>query len=389
MSAPATPLVMHVIHSLAIGGLENGLVNLINCMPADAYRHAIVCVEDFTDFRLRIQRPGVEVVAMNRSQIGTKRLRRALFTLCRQWRPAIVHSRNMSGLDALVPARLAGVRHIVHGEHGWDTGDLHGQHWKPRLLRQVHSPLVSRYLAVSRDIERYLVQQVGIRAGRVTRVCNGVDCDRFTPQAPAGERSRDWLPDSFRADGLVRIGTVGRTQPVKNQALLLQAFAALLQQSPELRDSARLVLLGDGPLLPDLRALAQSLGIADLCHLPGAFADMPRALRALDLFVLPSLNEGISNTILEAMASQLPVLASAAGGNVELVSDGSAGALFPATDGPALTALLARYLAQPGLRRSHGAEARRLALQDYSLTTMVQSYQRVYDGLLQSDWGAR
>jgi len=379
MAGVPAPLVLHVIHHLVTGGMENGLVNLINHMPADTYRHAVVCIEDFSEFRQRIQRSDVEVLALHRSRIGTSRLRRALFDLCRQWRPAIVHSRNQSGLDALLPARLAGVRRTVHGEHGWDVDNLHGQHWKPRLLRQLHSPLVDRYVAVSKDIERYLVAQVGIRSARVTQVCNGVDTARFSPD---GVPDMAWLPESFRGDALLRIGSVGRVQPVKNQALLLRAFAGLLQQSPALRDRARLVLVGDGPLLADLRALAQALGIAPQCFMPGGFNDVPRVLRALDLFVLPSLNEGISNTILEAMASQLPVLASAVGGNVELVPEGRAGSLFEPHDQDGLTRLLASYLGDDAMRRAHGVQARCLALERYSLDSMVNGYRAVYDALL-------
>ena len=132
----ARPLVLHVIYHLVIGGMENGLVNLINRMDATRWRHAIACVEDFSDFRLRIARPDVEVFSLRRSQIGVWGLRRQLYELCNRMRPAIVHSRNQSGLDALPPARLAGVPHTVHGEHGWDVGDLNGLRFKPALLRR-------------------------------------------------------------------------------------------------------------------------------------------------------------------------------------------------------------------------------------------------------------
>jgi hypothetical protein len=106
--------------------MENGLVNLINNMPTNAYRHAIVCIEDYSEFRKRITRKDVEVFALHRSQIGVWRLRHELFKICRRLRPNIVHSRNQSGLDALLPAKLAGVPHTIHGEHGWDIDDLNG-----------------------------------------------------------------------------------------------------------------------------------------------------------------------------------------------------------------------------------------------------------------------
>jgi sugar transferase (PEP-CTERM/EpsH1 system associated) len=358
--------------------MENGLVNLINHMPPSAYRHAIACVEDYSDFRQRITRPDVEVVALHRSRIGVWRLRRELYRLCRQLRPAIVHSRNPSGLDALLPARLAGVPHTVHGEHGWDVNDLDGTRWKPALLRRLHSPLVERYITVSKDLKRYLIGRVGISEQRIEQIYNGVDTDRF---APAESNRRSALPAGFCAEDSVVIGTVGRLQPVKDQATLLRAFAAVVDAKPALCSRLRLAIVGDGPRMPDLRKLADTLGIAEATWFAGALSDVPRVMRALDIFVLPSLNEGVSNTILEAMACGLPVVATAIGGNVELVHDGQGGRLFGAGDCVALARLLADYAERPTLRREHGSIGRRIAERDFSLAAMTRRYAAVYDGL--------
>ena len=373
------PLVVHVIHQLHVGGLENGLVNIINTMPPAAYRHAVLCVEDFSDFRERITRPGVEVVALHRSRIGAWAMRRQMRDHFRRLRPAIVHSRNMSGLDALLPALLAGVRHRVHGEHGWDVDNLQGQRFKPRLLRQLHSPLVSRYVAVSEDLKRYLLKSIGVDERRVTHICNGVDTERFVPDSTIDP---GLLPPAFREAGVLRIGTVGRLQPVKDQATLLRAFAAARASSAAARAALRLVIVGGGPLEAELHALAASLELGDSCHFAGSRGDVPRLLRALDVFVLPSLNEGISNTILEAMASGVPTLVTAVGGNVELVPDGEVGWHFAPGDVGALCAHLLRYLHEPSTRAAHSAAARRRAVERYSLPTMVAAYQRVYDALL-------
>ena len=142
MSEDPRPLILHVIHHLYMGGMENGLVNLLNRMPDSRFRHAIACVEDYSDFRRRLRRMDVDVIALHRSRVGVWEIRRAIFNHCRRLRPAVVHTRNLSGLDALLPARLAGVPRCIHGEHGWDVNDLHGDHWKPVLLRRLHSPLI-------------------------------------------------------------------------------------------------------------------------------------------------------------------------------------------------------------------------------------------------------
>lgn len=378
MTQKSIPLVLHVIHHLVMGGMENGLINLINTMPAGRYRHAIVCIEDYNAFRRRLARTDVEVIPLYRSRTGVWRVRREIYRICRRLRPTVVHSRNLSGLDALLPARAAGVPHCVHGEHGWDVDNLDGLKWKPALLRRLHSPLIDRFVAVSKDLQRFLVTQVGISGSRISQIYNGVDTDRFFP---GRLREAQWLPPSFRGEAPIIIGTVGRLQPVKDQETLLRAFALLLDAHRDLRDRIRLAVIGDGPLMPQLRVLSTSLGIGAEVWFAGALDNLPEVLRALDLFVLSSLREGISNTVLEAMASGLPVVATAVGGNPELVEDRRSGVFFQPRDVTSLAGLLADYARQPALRRAQGSEARRIAVERFSLSAMVAQYQTVYDEL--------
>jgi len=377
MNNETRPLILHVIHHLATGGLENGLVNLINHLPENRFRHAIACVEDFSDFRFRLTRSDTPVIALHRSRVGVWRLRRDLFHLCRRLQPTIVHSRNQSGLDALLPARLAGVPHCIHGEHGWDVDDLAGRRVKPALLRRLHAPLVDRYITVSAELRSYLVERVGIAARRVTQIINGVDTVRHAPATHA-DRWRP-LPDGFAVPGSVLIGTVGRLQAVKDQATLLHAFARVVRDGDVAGSRARLVVVGDGPLRESLRGLAAELGISSLTWFPGAVGNVRELLQAFDLFVLPSLAEGISNTLLEAMATGLPLLATATGGNVELVAEGVSGRLFQTRDVAGLSDLLHSYLVDSSLRQRHGSAAREIAVARFSLATMLANYQSVYE----------
>jgi len=373
---PAPPLVVHVIHHLVMGGMENGLVNLINRMPVGAYRHAIACVEDYSEFRARLTRSDVDVIALHRSQIGQWGLRRRLFQLFRALRPAIVHSRNQSGLDALLPARLAGVRHCIHGEHGWDVDNVDGSNRRQALLRRLHSPLVDRYVAVSRDLERFLVQRVGVDPRRITQIYNGVDLQRFQPGDSGARRA---LPPEIWTAGQIWIGTVGRIQPIKDQATLLRAVAVALAARPELRRLLRVAVIGNGPLLEELRALAGTLGIAALVWFAGSREDVAALLPALDVFVLSSLNEGISNTILEAMACGVAIAATAVGGNIELVQDGVTGRFFTPRDSQELAQILLGYAMDEALRRRHGRAARERAVTRFDLQSMVSAYGAIYD----------
>ena len=375
--ADAPPLVAHIIHRLDYGGLENGLVNLINRMPPERYRHAILCLTDFNpEFRRRIRRPDVEVYALRKREGRDWGLFQRCWSLLRRLRPALVHTRNLAALEMQAPAWLAGVRARVHGEHGWDRDPrLIGSRY--HRLRRGLRPLVGHYIALSGEIAAYLETQVGVAPARISQIINGVDSTRFYPDS-----DRSPLPPDFAPVGTQLIGTVGRLEPVKDQPNLVRAFIQLLETVPEARRRLRLVIVGAGSLRPDIERLLTEAGARDLAWLAGARDDIPELLRSLDVFALPSQAEGISNTILEAMASGLPVVATAVGGNAELVADGETGRLAPASDPAALAAALRDYVDDPGLARAHGAAGRRRVEECFSLEAMVAAYLRVYDGVL-------
>lgn len=379
MSEERRPLlIVHVIHRFQIGGLENGVVNLINRLPRERFRHVLVCVEDFDpEFARRIERDDVELIAMHRSQVGVWRMRWRLWRLLRRLRPDVVHSRNLSGLDALLPARLAGIK-TLHSEHGFDMGDLHGRSAKLALLRRLHAPLVLRYLCVSHDLKRIMSEQWGIAADRIRQIYNGVDTDRFKPAQPP---RHELMPVDKQGSQLFVIGTIGRVQPVKDQATLLRAVALLIGRRPEWRQRLRVAVIGDGPQLSELQALAGVLGIEGETWFTGARHDVADLLQALDLFVLPSLNEGISNTLLEAMATGLPLLATRVGGNVELVNEGVVGATFQPGDAQSLSVMIENYASDAGLCARHGQAARQRALRQFSLAAMMAAYQDAYETL--------
>jgi sugar transferase (PEP-CTERM/EpsH1 system associated) len=378
------PLIAHVIHHLVIGGLENGLVNLINRIPPSRYRHAVICMTRYSDFRSRIENPDVEVFALNRRDGRDWPARFRLFQLIRKLKPAIVHSRGMSGLDSMLPALVSGVAARIHGEHGRDMDDLDGSNRKAQWLRRLHRPLVSHYISLSQDLESYLTDKIGVPSKRITQIYNGVDCHNFSPAS----NGRAVLPETgFSDESSFVIGTVGRMQAVKDQVNLTKAFIHLASLAPEKKNQLRLVMVGDGPLRAQCEDLLYSAGLRDLAWFPGARDDVADLMRGMDLFVLPSLAEGISNTILEAMACALPVIATRVGGNAELVQHGITGSLVPAAEPQALAQAMVPYLLQPGLAASHGQAGRIRTETRFSIEAMVNSYMQVYDRVLERKTG--
>jgi len=373
------PLVVHVVHRFTVGGLENGIVNLINGLPVERWRHAVVALTEVDPvFTRRLQRDDVHCVSLHKPPGQGIWLYPRLLRLFRELRPAIVHTRNLGTLEFQVPAWAAGVSARVHGEHGRDVGDLLGTNRRHIWMRRAYRPFVQHHIALGRELSDYLHDKVGVRAEELTAIYNGVDSQRFTP-AP----QRAPIPGCPFADaGLWLAGTVGRMQTVKAQPLLAQAFVAALQQQPALRERLRLVMVGDGPLRADCEAILRAAGVADLAWLPGERADVPDVMRGLNCFVLPSLAEGISNTILEAMASGLPVLATDVGSNADLVPVGVAGEIVPAGDVPALAAGLVRLALDADGAAAMGRAGRREVERRFSLPAMLAAYENVYDRLL-------
>ena len=343
------PLVLHVVYRFDTGGLENGVVNLINHMPADAYRHAVVALTEVVPaFASRIRRSDVEFISLHKPPGHGARLYPQLVRLMRRLQPAIVHTRNLAALECQVPAWWAGVPGRLHGEHGRDIEDLDGSSRRHQWMRRAYSPFVQRYVALSRDLGGYLTDRCGISASRVEQVYNGVDTVLFTP-ATGARPAIAGCP--FEAASHWLVGTVGRMQTVKDQPLLARAFAAALAQQPALRDRMRLVMVGSGPLREECRAILTQAGLAELAWLPGERADVPDVMRGLDCFVLPSRAEGISNTILEAMASGLPIVSTRVVGVVDCLEHERDALLVEAKDAVGLANAIARLLDDEPLRQ--------------------------------------
>jgi sugar transferase (PEP-CTERM/EpsH1 system associated) len=379
MSTDTRPLVAHVLHRFDTGGLENGVVNLINRMPADRYRHAVIALTEITEFSRRIERRDVQLIALNKPPGQGLWMFPRMRGLLRELRPAIVHTRNLGALEMAAPAAWAGVPVRIHGEHGWDINDPEGRSRRFRLTRRVYRPFVHQYIALSRELERYLVEHIGVAPQRVAQLYNGVDAQRFSPRS--GERGPiDGSP--FDAPGLWLIGTVGRLSPIKDQVLLARAFVRAVEMAPEARARLRLVIAGEGPLRAAIEQVLEQGGVRHLAWLAGDRKDVPAIMRGLDAFVLPSLAEGISNTILEAMASALPVVATRVGGNVELLTDGVTGRLVPPRDADTMAQALLADLHEPTQARERGRRARQEVERRFTLDGMVSAYADLYDRLL-------
>ena len=382
MREPSMPdqreLVVHLTYALDVGGLETLLVECINRMPAERYRHALVCLTRYSAFSDRITQPGVALYALNKPPGNGLQTHVDFYKLMRKLRPAILHTYNLAAMEYCFTGAVAGVPVRIHAEHGRDATDPHGLNKKHNFLRRRLAPFIDRYVPVSDDLHRWLGAVVGIAPARSLLIKNGVDTERFAEGPSAGSTTSSASP---WAAGDIVIGTVARIQDIKNHRGLVDAFIALREQLPAYRSRLRLSILGDGPLYAALSAQVAAAGLTDVVWLPGARADVASLLHSFTMFTLPSLAEGTPVSLLEAMACALPVVAANVGGIPEVITDNQHGLLVTPTDTAALAGALARYVTDPALAKAHGAAARARIEQQYSMTAMVGAYTALYDSL--------
>jgi sugar transferase (PEP-CTERM/EpsH1 system associated) len=337
----------------------------------------VVALTEATEIATRIQRKDVSVVSIGKRPGKDPAAYVRLYRLLRRLKPDVVHPRNIGTLDCQVIAFLAGVKTRIHSEHGWDAHDPEGKSRKYRLMRRVFARCVHQVVALSIELEEWLARDVGIPRSKIRRICNGVDTTRFRPIS-----SRD----ASLAENMFTIGSVTRFSPIKDPLNLVEAFIRLRADG---YDNVRLLMVGDGPLKQLAEERLARAGLAGDACLPGAALDVAPSLGRLDVFVLGSEREGISNTILEAMAVGLPVVATRTGGNCELVEDGVTGALVEPKSRSAIADALARYVKNPELARLHGQAGRERVDRCFSLKQMVRLYSDMYLELTSSQGGAR
>ncbi|MGZ5817730.1 MAG: TIGR03088 family PEP-CTERM/XrtA system glycosyltransferase [Burkholderiaceae bacterium] len=380
MSKNTIPLVVHLIYRLDFGGLETLLAECVNRMPAHQYRHAIVCLTDYTDFSKKITQPGVEIFALHKAPglgLGTHL---KLWKLLRKLKPTILHTYNLAAIEYAFTATLAGVPIRIHAEHGRDASDPEGKNRKHNLLRRWLVPFIDCYIPVSGDLQKWLKNVVGVPDAKNILINNGVDTERFKKNSIPANPSGLW---DMPHDAFI-VGTVGRIQDVKNHVGLIDAFVQLQARLPEEKQRLRLAIVGDGPLRKTIQQKVSSAGIEDVVWLPGARTDIAEIMQTFSVFALSSIAEGTPVTILEAMSIGLPVVATCVGGIPALVLDHVTGTLVSPNDADALASALAAYVRQPALAMQHGKAGRERIEQQYSVAAMLAAYTRLYDRLCKS-----
>ena len=373
------PLIAHVLYGLNTGGMERIAVSLINA-TSDRYRHAVIVLAGFGPLRAEIEDSVVACLSLDKKPGKDWPCYFRAWRALRKLKPDLVQTYNIGTLDLAPMVRLAGVRRLVHAEHGRDAGDPTGDIRKHQRMRRWMAPFITRYVAVSVDLKDWLIDRVGISARKVMHIPNGIDTAAFTlVRDPPPPRH---LLGGFAPPGTVLIGNVARLDKVKDHAGLLAAFKLLREEIRKQDMDCRLVVAGDGPQRDVLERQIVELGLTESVRLLGNWRDVAALLAECDVFVLSSIAEGMPLTLLEAMAAGLPVVATEVGGVASVVEDGVTGTLVPAGNPSALADALRTYSADDALRRRHGDAGHARVVARFDLGAMVAAYAGLYDELL-------
>lgn len=349
--------VAHVTWGLDVGGMEKLLVEFARHRDKDRFRLHFVSLKERGPLAGEIERLGSEVIALDRPEGLRPDLVPLLRSLFRRRRIDVVHTHNSRALFYGAPAaRWAGVERVIHTWHGIDTADTA----KQRVVLRMLSQLVDTMVAVSEEAAG-LMRSRGVPRSKVAVIHNGIDIARFAFSGPALQQ---------------RLVCVARLRPEKDLGTLLRAAGILAERNVDFE----LHIAGDGECRQELERLAGDLNLSTRVRFAGLIQDVANFLRQGRVFVLSSLTEGISLTLLEAMAVGLPVVATAVGGNSEVVDDGVTGLLVPSRDPEALADALGRLLADADLCRRMGAAGRTRVEERFDIRRMVRQYEALYLG---------
>ncbi len=365
-----------VMHVMQVAGAEMLVAEIVRRM-GKTFEPTILCLDGVGPLGEQLRNDGVEVINLERRPGRDYRVAWRMARLIRQRGIELVHAHQYTPFFYAALAKLAtgGRFRLILTEHGRHFPDVVSR--QRRLVnRWLLGPLADAITGVCQFSADSLAMNDGFSREKITVIDNGIKLDRYQPAKNRSEvRARLGLDPARRY-----IGSIARFHPVKDQAMLLHAFARVASA----RDDVDLLLVGDGPLRGTLTDLCRSLGIEGRVQFLGIRADVPEILRALDVFALTSLSEAASLTLLEAMASGIPVVVTAVGGNPELVRHGVDGLHVPRGDAAAAAAAMLQILSDPSLASQMGRAAHQRVVERYQLDATVAAYLSLYQKLCPS-----
>lgn len=368
--------IAHLVFSFGTGGIEKGVVTIVNNTDTSLYHHVIICLTCSGPSVSLLLHDNFEIVELNKKKGNDFSLPYRLFRIFYERKIDVVHLRGWPTLvDGIIAARLARVKKVIYGFHGKTHGELKKRSLKRRIAEIAAVRCVDEVITLSELMAMDFAKDTLLNPKHIKIIHNGVDTQKFSPER-SGSMARKILGID---EGDFVVGTVGRLDPVKDFETLITSFSMLMQTVP----TAQLVIIGDGEEAQRLKLASTRSGFEDRIRMLGARSDVDVLLPGFDVYVQSSLYEGFSNTIVEAMATGLPIIATRVGGNPLLVRDGVNGEMFTPGDVEDLKKLLIMLFNNQVKREAYCTSSRYLVTANYSQEVMVEKYAESY--CLQTD----
>lgn len=369
----AQPLrVLHITYDMGIGGTEQVIKNLVTGCNSDAVAHHLCCIESpLGPWGETLQAAGIPVFSFSRSPKLDRQLIREIKHIITEHRIQVVHAHQYTPFTYGFFGKLGTRAKLIFTEHGRfypDSSTL-----KRRLVNRLLFPFVDKVTAISEATKQAMVQYEVIPAKKIEVIYNGIHAIAATsPEDQLALRKELNIPENAMI-----FGTIARFDPIKNQPLMIRGFARALVNHPNIR----LVMVGDGPERESLESLVKKLGIEHAVHFTGYQPEPKRYINLFDVFLLTSLSEGTSMTLLEAMSVGKPCIVSNAGGNPEIVGHEKTGLVFPSEHEPELVKAMNRLIEDEALRTQFSAEAIGTFDSRFTAAVMQQRFMDIYKNL--------
>jgi glycosyltransferase involved in cell wall biosynthesis len=358
---------MQITHDLAIGGLQRVVANICRAIDRDAFEVQVLCLRALGPFAADIERLGVKVTLVPQTRRTDYFSFLKVARILRAERINVIHTHNTQPfVDGTLAALLSGVRTIVHTDHARSFPDKR----RYMLAERAMSLFAYRVVGVSDHTSANLEKYEKIATAKIETIPNGIDGSAFDIPVDRTARRREL---GIVSDALV-LGIGVRLSEQKGITYLLEAMPTIVARIPR----AVLVIAGEGPLEQDLKAEAERLGLGHHVKFVGPRLDVPELLKVFDLYVLPSLWEGLPMVLLEAMAAGCPIVATSVGGVPSAIETGVNGLLVPPQDPAMLAQAVVLALGDESLRRRLALAGKQAFAARFSAETMTRRYERLY-----------
>jgi glycosyltransferase involved in cell wall biosynthesis len=357
-----------ITHDLRIGGLQQVVVNLCRTIDRERFDIIVICLRALGAFVPEVERMGIKVKLVPQKQNGTDYFSfLKLANILKEEKIEVIHTHNTQPFfDGTIAGLLAGVKTIIHTDHARNFPDKRRYMFAEWLV----SHFAYKIVGVSDHTCHNLVYYEKIPENKIITIMNGIDLTRYKIEI---DRQKKRAELGLNRKGPI-IGLAVRLVEAKGVRYLLEAMTDVVPLFPDIT----LLIAGDGPLQDELKKMSVALGIEERVLFTGSRLDIPELLKLFDIYVLPSVSEGLPMVLLEAMAAGCPIIATEVGGVPMAIHDGQNGSLVKPKDPKALSSEIMRLLSNKDVGKRYSENAVRLAQEKFSAEAMTRSYERLY-----------